>query len=79
MIGLFGILIFNDPRTRFAQGKVEPIELPPEAVVAPAWRQALAALLGGVCAGLGVATLLSLARIDQTLYVDPRSRVFYRR
>ena len=105
VIGLLGIVIaiFNDPRTRFAQGRVEPLELPAGAVVAPAWRQALAAmlpstvgvsvlaaiavvpqptlaaLLGGVCAGLGVATLLSLSRIDQTLYVDPRSRVFYRR
>lgn len=105
VIGLLGILIaiFNDPRRRFAQGKVEPLELPPEAVLAPAWRQALAAmlpstvgvsalaaiavvpqptlaaLLGGVCAGLGVATLLSLSRVDPTLYVDPRSHVFYRR
>jgi hypothetical protein len=105
VIGLLGIVIaiFNDPRTRFVQGKVEPLELPADAVVAPAWRQALAAmlpstvgvsvlaaiavvpqptlaaLLGGVCAGLGVATLLSLSRIDRTLYVDPRSRVFYRR
>jgi hypothetical protein len=105
VIGLLGILIaiFQDPRRRFARSEPEPLELPPDAVVAPAWRQALAAtlpstvgvsvlaaiavvpqptlaaLLGGVCAGLGVATLLSLSRIDATLYVDPRSRVFYRR
>lgn len=39
----------------------------------------LAALLGGVCAGLGFAALLSLARIDPTLFVDPKSNVVYRR
>jgi hypothetical protein len=39
----------------------------------------LAALLAGVCAGLGVAAALSLPRIDPTLYVDPRSRRIYRR
>jgi hypothetical protein len=39
----------------------------------------LAALLGGVCAGLGFAALLSLGRIDPTLFVDPKSNVVYRR
>ena len=39
----------------------------------------LAALLGGVCAGLGLAALLSLGRIDPSLYVDPKSDVVYRR
>jgi hypothetical protein len=39
----------------------------------------LAALLGGVCAGLGLAALLSLGRVDPALYLDPRSRVVYRR
>ena len=39
----------------------------------------LAALLGGVCAGLGLAALLSLGRIDPSLYVDPSSNVIYRR
>jgi hypothetical protein len=39
----------------------------------------LAALLGGVCAGLGFAALLSLGRIDPTLFLDPKSNVVYRR
>ena len=39
----------------------------------------LAALLAGVEAGLGVAALLSLGRIDPALLVDPRSSVVYRR
>lgn len=39
----------------------------------------LGALLGGVCAGLGVAAALSLGRVDPALYVDPRNRVVYRR
>ncbi len=39
----------------------------------------LAALLGGVCAGLGLAALLSLGRIDPALFVDPASDVVYRR
>jgi len=105
VVGVFGItfVIFNDPRARFAQGEVEPLDAPPDAELAPRWRQALAAtvpstiavavlagialvpqptlaaLLAGVEAGLGVAALLSLGRIDSTLYVDPRSHVVYRR
>jgi hypothetical protein len=105
VLGLLGIAfaIFNDPRSRFRQQQIEPLLLPPEAVVAPWSRQALAAmlpstlgvtalaaiavvprpvlaaLLGGVCAGLGLATLLSLGRIDPSLYVDPKSDVVYRR
>ena len=38
----------------------------------------LAALLAGVEAGLGVAAVLSLSRVDGTLYVDPRTRTIYR-
>lgn len=38
----------------------------------------LAALLAGVEAGLGVAALLSLGRVDGALYVDPRTRALYR-
>jgi hypothetical protein len=105
VVGVLGIAftIFNDPRTRFLRRDVEPLPLPPNAVVAPRLRQALAAtlpstagvtvlaaialvpqpvlaaLLGGVCAGLGLAALLSLGRIDPTLYVDPTSEVVYRR
>jgi len=39
----------------------------------------LAALLAGLEAGLGVAALLSLDRVDPRLYVDPSSSVYYRR
>jgi len=105
VVGVFGItfVIFNDPRARFVRRDVDPPDAPPDAEVAPRWRQALAAtlpstvavavlacialvpqptlaaLLAGVEAGLGVAALLSLARIDPGLYVDPRSDVVYRR
>jgi hypothetical protein len=49
------------------------------AAVALVPQPVLAALLGGVCAGLGFAALLSLGRIDPTLFVDPKSNVVYRR
>jgi hypothetical protein len=39
----------------------------------------LTALLGGVCAGLGVAALLSLPGIDPALLYDPRRQIVYRR
>jgi hypothetical protein len=104
-IGVVGIVfvIFNDPRARFAHGTVQPLQLPPDASVAPRWRQALgasipstigvailalialapqptlAALLAGVEAGLGVAALISLGRVDPSLYVDPKSHAVYRR
>ena len=39
----------------------------------------LTALLGGVCAGLGVAALLALPRLPADLHVDPRTKVAYRR
>ncbi len=103
-IGALGIafLVFNDPRSRFAHGDVEPLALPVDARVAPRWRQALtamwpstvgvsvlaaiavagrptlAALLGGVSAGLGLAAGISLTRIDPGLYADPKTRVIYR-
>jgi hypothetical protein len=40
---------------------------------------ALAAFLGGVSAGLGIAGVLSAARTDPALYVDPRRGVVYRK
>ena len=49
------------------------------AVIALVPQPVLAALLGGVCAGLGFAALLSLGRIDPSLFVDPKSDVVYRR
>ena len=49
------------------------------ALVAVAFRPVLAAVLAGVCSGLGVAALLSLGRIDPSLFVDPKSDVVYRR
>ena len=103
-LGALGIafVIFNDPRSRFAHGEVEPLELPAGALEAPKWRQALAAslpstvgvsilaaialatrptlaaLLGGVCAGLGLAAVISLSRVEPGLYADPKSDVIYR-
>lgn len=105
VVGALGIafLIFNDPRSRFVQAEVEPLELPADVRIAPRWRQALAAslpstlgvsvlaaiavatrptlgaLLGGVCAGLGLAALISLTRVTPGLYVDPKTHVIYRR
>ena len=105
VVGVFGIVfvLFNDPRARFLRRGVEPLDWPGDAVVAPLWRQALAAtlpstvgvaalalvacafrptlgaLLAGVCAGLGVGALVSLTRVDPTLYVDPKSDALYRR
>jgi hypothetical protein len=38
----------------------------------------LAALLGGVSAGLGLAALIAVWSIDPDLYVDPSSRITYR-
>jgi hypothetical protein len=59
--GVIGItfLLFNDPRTRFVQSRAEPVEAPPEAHVAPVWRQALAATLPST-AGLTVLALITL-------------------
>jgi hypothetical protein len=49
------------------------------AAIALAPEPTLSALLGGVCAGLGVAALVMLPRVDRRLFVDPRTRVTYRR
>jgi hypothetical protein len=49
------------------------------AVIALFSEATLGALLAGIEAGLGVAAALSLLRVDPALYVDPRSRVVYRR
>jgi hypothetical protein len=49
------------------------------ALVALVPQPTLAALLAGVEAGLGVAALISLGRVDASLYVDPKSHAVYRR
>jgi hypothetical protein len=49
------------------------------AAVALVPQPTLAAFLGGISAGLGVAGALSAFRADPTLYVEPRSGVVYRR
>jgi hypothetical protein len=49
------------------------------ALVAIVPQPTLAALLAGVEAGLGVAALISLGRVDPSLYVDPKSHAVYRR
>jgi len=96
-------VLLNDPRSRFLNRNVDPADAPPEAVVAPRWRQALratmpstvgvsilaaialvpqpalAALLGGISAGLGIAALISVWSVDPTLYLDPTSGTVYRR
>jgi hypothetical protein len=49
------------------------------ALVALVPQPTLAALLAGVEAGLGLAALISLGRVDASLYVDPKSHAVYRR
>ena len=49
------------------------------ALVAVPFRPVLAAQLAGVCAGLAVAAVLSLGRIDPSLHVDPKTDAVYRR
>ena len=48
-------------------------------LIALAPQPTLAALLAGVEAGLGVAALISLGRVDPSLYIEPKSRAVYRR
>lgn len=69
------------PRWRQALGAMIPstIGVAVLALIALATQPTLAALLAGIEAGLGVAAALSLARVDRSLYVDPRQRVVYRR
>ena len=69
------------PRWRQALGASVPstIGVAILALVALGPQPTLAALLAGVEAGLGVAALLSLGRVDASLYVDPKSHAVYRR
>ena len=68
------------PRWRQALGAMLPstVGVSVLAAIALATRPTLGALLGGVCAGLGLAALLSLPRIESGLFADPKSRVIYR-
>ena len=52
-------LLFNDPRARFVPARSEPLDAPPDARVAPLWRQALAATLPSTV-GLTVLALITL-------------------
>ena len=69
------------PRWRQALGAMFPstIGVSLLAAVALVPSPTLAALLGGVCAGLGLAAVLSLPSIDAALLVDPRRHVVYRK
>jgi hypothetical protein len=49
------------------------------AAIAVVPHPALAAFLGGISAGLGIAGALGAARTDPALYVDPRRGVLYRK
>ena len=49
------------------------------AAVSLAFEPTLAALLGGISAGLGIAGALYALRADPSLYVEPKSGVVYRR
>lgn len=68
------------PRWRQALGAMLPstVGVSILAAIAVATRPTLAALLGGVSAGLGLAALLALSRIEPGLYADPKSHVIYR-
>jgi hypothetical protein len=69
------------PRWRQALGATLPstAAVTALALVAATFQPTLAAVLAGVCAGLGLAALFALPQIDATLYVDPRSGITYRR
>jgi hypothetical protein len=65
--GAFGMAVFisNDPRARFRTSGGEPDRLPPEAIVAPAWRHAVHACFPSTV-GVAVLAAATLA-FNQTL------------
>jgi len=69
------------PRWRHALGAAIPstVGVAVLALIALGPQPTLAALLAGVEAGLGVAALISLGRVDATLFIDPKTRAVYRR
>jgi hypothetical protein len=68
------------PRVQQALGAMIPstlgVSILAAVVVVP--KPMLAALMGGISAGLGVAGLLSALRIDPALFADPKTGVVYR-
>lgn len=74
-----GATVAPRPRQALAASVPSTIGVAFLALVALAPRPTLAALLAGVEAGLGVAALISLGRVDASLYVDPKSGAIYRR
>lgn len=74
--------ITSDPRSRRqALGASIPstIGVAVLTLIALGPQPTLAALLAGVEAVLGVAALISLGRVDSSLFLDPKSRAIYRR
>jgi hypothetical protein len=49
------------------------------AAIALLFQPALTALLAGLLAGMGVASLIALYGIDRTLYLEPRTRAVFRK
>jgi hypothetical protein len=68
------------PRSRQALAATMPstVGVSILAAIALVPQPTLAALLGGVSAGLGLAALISIWSIDPALHVDPRTRITYR-
>jgi hypothetical protein len=49
------------------------------AAIALAFQPTLTGLLAGILGGLGLAALLAVHRTDDRLYLDPRSRLVFRK
>ncbi len=70
-----------DPRWRHALAAAFPstVGLSILAAVTMAYRPILTAVLAGATAGLGLAAALTLPGLDESLLVDPRRSIVYRR
>lgn len=73
-----GAAVASRPRQALAAMVPSTIGVSVLAAIALEPQPTLAALLGGVSAGLGLAALISVGRIDPSLYADPKSGVVYR-
>jgi hypothetical protein len=62
--GIFGVTfaLLNDPRSRFRRRDVDAVPAPPDAVVAPRWRQALGATMPST---VGVSILAAIALVPE--------------